>query len=230
MKRNTNETELRGVTATEQVEFKVTRFLGRNKVALMVIGLAIVLVLVVMLIFNAVYSKNLEKAFDKIDQATTRYSELVAMDPQSDDYKNGMQELKDMLGSLAKGKSYPSLKAQYMLATIAFEEKDYQSAEAGYMAIYNAKKDTYLGPLSLFNAAVVAEDSGNEDQALEYYTRVWDEFGTDAPEAPKALFNQARLQGKQGQNELAKATYQQLIDQFPSSEYARLAQTAILAY
>lgn len=230
MKSNSNETELRGVTVTEQVEFKVTRFLGRNKVALTIVGLVILLVLVGLLVFNALYSRNLEKAFDRIDKATTTYHTLVALDPEGEEYKTGKKTLKEDLTSLAKGKSYPSLKAQYLLATIAFEDKDYKSAEDGFMAIYTAKKDTYLAPLSLFNAAVAAEDGGNDDQALAYYSRVWDEYGTDAPEAPKALFNQARLQGKQGQKELAKATYQQLIDQFPTSEYARLAQTAILAY
>ncbi len=230
MKTNTNETELRGVTGTEKISFKVSRFLGQNKVILSVIVLVLVLALVAMLIFNAVYTSNLSKRLDQIDKATSSYSELLAEDPEGDGYKSGMETLKTTLKGLSRGKDYPSLKAQYMLATIAYEEKDFQSALDGFVTIYQAKKDTYLAPLSLFNAAVAAEDMGDDDLALEYYTKVWDEYGTDAPEAPKALFNQARLQGKQNQNELAKATYQQLIDQFPTSEYSKLAQTAILSY
>lgn len=229
-KKDKQETELRGVTATEQVEFKLNSFLTRNRAVLIIIGCVIVLALIIMLVANSIHSRQLTRRFDELDQAQTRYSELVAMDESSDEYKTGMDALKQTLQGLDKGKDYPALKARYLLAGISFEEKDYDDAESKYLSIYEQAKDTYLAPLALINAAVAAEEKGDDDAALGYYSQVWDEYGEDAPESPKALFNQARLQGKKGENDLAKATFQQLIDQFPTSEYGRLAQTAILSY
>lgn len=230
MERKKNETELRGVTVTEQIEFKTTSFLERNK-GVLIIGLAVVVVaLIVLLVVHSVRGKQLSKAFDELDKAESRYTELVAMDNSSDEYKTGIASLKSTLQGFGTGKSYPALKAQYLLATIAYEEKDYSTAQTGFTDVYGKSKDTYLGALSLLNAAVAAEEGGDEASALANYTKVWDEYGVDCPLSPKALFNQARLQGKQGEGDLAKATYQQLIDQYPSSEYAKLAQTAILAY
>ena len=68
---------------------------------------------------------------------------------------------------------------------------------------------------------------GNVQLALEYYTRIIDEFGFEVPEAPKALFAQARLEEGRGNIELAKATFQQLADQFPYTEYGKLALNRI---
>ena len=55
-----------------------------------------------------------------------------------------------------------------------------------------------------------------------------DEYGNNAAESPKALFGQARLQEKAGNIDLAKATFQQLADQFPSSEFAKLAKNKLV--
>ena len=68
---------------------------------------------------------------------------------------------------------------------------------------------------------------GSDTLALEYYTRIIDEYGFTAAESPKALFGQARLQQKMGNLELAKATFQQLADQFPNSEFAKLATNSL---
>jgi TolA-binding protein len=68
----------------------------------------------------------------------------------------------------------------------------------------------------------------NDALALEYYTKLIDEYGNNVAESPKALFGQARLQEKSGNTELAKATFQQLADQFPSSEFAKLARNKLV--
>jgi TolA-binding protein len=216
------------VTKTEIVEGKVNSFLGTYRNLLFIIGAAIIVVVFALIIINTVHTKNLEKAFDKIDQLENTYTQIQAMDKTANDYKTKYDGLKNDLTALSKGKTYPALKAQYLLATIAYEDKDYETAEKGFYAIYDASKDTYLGSLSLTNAAVVAEDKGDADTALEYYTKVWDEYGTAAAESPKALFNQGRLEQQKGDMKLAKATFQQLVDQFPSSEYAKLAKSIVI--
>lgn len=216
------------LTSSEKMEGKLNSFLSRNRMLLIIICAVIVAALIVFIIVDNVSASNTEKQFDKIDQLETTYSELNAADATSEGYQAKVDDLKAQLQDFAKGKKYPSLKAQYLLATMAFNEKDYQTALDGYDAVYQNAKGSYLGSLALTNAAVAAEEKGDDAKALEYYTKVWDEFGVSAAEAPKALFNQARLQQKSDAT-LAKATYQQLIDQFPQSEYAKLAKSVIIS-
>lgn len=217
------------LTGAEKVEGKLNNVLADNRKIFIILGCVIVLVVVLLVILNSVNAKNLENQFDQIDQLQTKYTEVIAMDTTSEEYKTSLQELKDNLTGMSKGKKYPALKAQYLLASIAFEEKDYQVALDGFYGVYQKANGSYLGSLSLLNAAVCAEEKGDDSLALEYYSKVWDEFGAEAAESPKALFNQARLVQKGGDNTLAKATYQQLIDQFPQSEYAKLAKTVIVS-
>jgi len=216
------------ITKTEIVEGKVDSFLGTYKNILIIIGVAIVALIIVLIIIFKVNNQNLEKSFDQIDKLESTYTEIQAMDKTASDYQTKYDDLKKQLVGLSQGKKYPALKAQCILATMAYEEKDYDTALKGFLAVYEASKNTYLGSLALTDAAVVCEDKGDVDKALEYYTKVWDTYGTKAAESPKALFNQARLQQKKGDATLAKATFQQLIDQFPSSEYAKLAQSVII--
>lgn len=216
------------ITKTEVVEGKVYSFLDTYKYVLIAVGVAILVAVITLIIVDTVRSNNLEKAFDKIDQLESTYSQVMALDKTTDDYKTKYSDLKSQLESMSKGKTYPALKAQYLLATMAYDDKDYETAKTGFYAIYEASKQTYLGSLSLTNAAVAAEDSGDDATALEYYTKVWDEYQTTAAEAPKALFNQGRLEQKKGDVTLAKATFQQLIDQFHNSEYAKLAKTIVV--
>jgi len=224
-KKKQNELNL---TATEKMEGKLNSFLGRNRIVLIIISCVVVVAIAVLCIVSSVTTKSLENSFDKIDQLETTYSEVLAMDKKATDYQTKYDEMMSQLTTMSKGTKYPALKAQYLLASMSYEDKDYQAAIDGFFAVYQKAKGSYLGSLCLTNAAVAAEDKGDDALALEYYTKVWDEFGTKAAESPKALFNQARLQQKGGDTTLAKATFQQLIDQFPNSEFAKLAKSVVV--
>ncbi|MFA7128006.1 MAG: tetratricopeptide repeat protein, partial [Sphaerochaeta sp.] len=173
---------------------------------------------------SGVSKSNLNKQFDLIDQLETTYSEIQAMDSEEEGYQAKYDDLLAQLTDLAsKNDKYPALKAEYVLGMISFEKKEYQKAVDSFLAVHAKAEGNYLGSLSLSNAAASAEELGNDSLALEYYTQLIDEFGFTAAESPKALFGQGRLQEKSNNLDLAKATFQQLADQFPSSEYAKLA-------
>jgi TolA-binding protein len=172
----------------------------------------------------SVSQNNLQEQFNEIDQLEASYVELQAMGSDNEAYQETYDELVASLTDLAgKGSKYPSQKAEYLLGMIAFQDEAYQKAIDSFLSVYSNADGSYLGSLALANAAAAAEELGNDSLALEYYTKIIDEFGFTAAESPKALFGQARLQEKSGNTELAKATFQQLADQFPTSEFAKLA-------
>jgi tetratricopeptide (TPR) repeat protein len=217
------------LTKTQMVEGKLNSFLGNNRKVLLIFCVAVVLVIATIAIASSVNSSVLNKQFNQIDLLSTTYSELQAADKDAADYQQKVDDLVAQLTELAsKNKKYPALKAQYLLGMQSFDQKDFQKAMDSFLAVYTNAKDSYLGSLSLSNAATCAENLNNDALALEYYTQLIDEYGNAVAESPKALFGQARLQEKGGNTELAKATFQQLADQFPNSEFAKLARNKLV--
>ena len=108
------------------------------------------------------------------------------------------------LHSLPPAAGYPAVKARYLLGLFAFTEESYQEAIDHFNGVYQMGKNTYFQSLALANAAASAENMGDIQRALEYYTRIIDEFGFEAAESPKALFAQGRLEEGRGNTDLAK--------------------------
>jgi TolA-binding protein len=222
MSKNSKDTA--GLTLAERIEGSLNGFFGRNKKTLIVVAIIVIVGLATLGIVLSVSQNNLQEQFNEIDQLEASYVELQAMGSDNEAYQETYDELVASLTDLAgKGSKYPSQKAEYLLGMIAFQDEAYQKAIDSFLSVYSNADGSYLGSLALANAAAAAEELGNDSLALEYYTKIIDEFGFTAAESPKALFGQARLQEKSGNTELAKATFQQLADQFPTSEFAKLA-------
>mgnify|MGYP001134270189 CR=1 FL=1 len=212
------------LTLAERIEQSLNGFITRNKKLLIIILAVVVVGLITLGIVSSVTQKNQREQFNLIDELEATYAELLYTDSEDASYQGKYDSLVASLTELsAKGKEYPNLKAGYLLGMLSFEESSYQTAMETFLSVYSNADGSYLGSLALTNAAVAAEELGDSSLALEYYTKVLDEFGFTAAEAPKALFGQARLQEQNGNIDLAKATFQQLADQFPSSEFAKLA-------
>lgn len=216
------------LTLAERMEVSLNSFVGKNKKVLLIALGVLVVVLVGLGIGTSVSKSTLNKQFNQIDELEATYAEIQAMDSEADGYQTKYDELLAQLKDLAGKKSnYPALKAEYLLGMISFEKEEFQNALDSFYSVYEKSKETYMGSLSLSNAAAAAEELKDATLALEYYTKLIDEFGFSAAEAPKALFAQARLQENAGNLELAKATFQQLADQFPASEFGKLAQNRL---
>lgn len=213
-----------------KVESTLNSFITRHRLVLIIIGVAIVLALIGLWIGLGVSANITEANQLKIDTLQVKYDTWAALEDKTTDEANAsLTSLKDDLAELSrKGKKYPALKALYLLGMIEFNHEKYQEAHDYFIEASNKAGTSFLASLSLMNAAVCIEMSGDSVKALDMYQAVYDRFGTDAPEAPKALFNVARLHEAANNLELARAIFQQLADEFPSSEYAKLAQSRLV--
>jgi outer membrane protein assembly factor BamD (BamD/ComL family) len=190
-------------------------FLGTYKKLLTIIGIVVVLALVALWIGLGVANSNADKKQLVIDGLQADYTAWTALEDKTTAEATAAAEklVAGLQGLASKGGSkYPELKASYLLAMIDYTNEKFSAALEGFLKVADNGKDTYLGPLSLNNAAVVSEQLGDNAKAL----------------APKALFNVARLQEASNNIALAKAVLQQLADEFPSSEYAKLAQSRLV--
>jgi len=216
------------LTVAEKIEVKLGRFFSRWGVVMGYIAIVVFIAAIALVSIGVYESKKQNKQFNTVDLLQNDYFALLTLGQDDEAYAQNRSDLLDGLNAMAtKGKGYPAIKAKYLLGMMAFDEESYQEAIDTFNAVYQMGKGTYFPPLALANAAASAENMGNVQLALEYYTRIIDEFGFEAPEAPKALFAQARLEEGRGNIELAKATFQQLADQFPYTEYGKLALNRI---
>lgn len=152
---------------------------------------------------------------------------LFEGDHTPEQYGDLVQRLED----LAKrgGRRYSGLKATYVLGLAYMEAKDWPNAYDAFIKVSGSGPKSYLAPLALYNAAVAKEEGGESEEALRLYEKVPADYGYDTSAAPRALFNSARLHLGKGEVDLAKSTYQQIIDKYPQSEYTALSKNKLLS-
>ncbi len=221
---------------SQKSENKIEKFLKSNyKLLIGICAAVIVALIVVAVVVNVMDNKN-EARYVALDSLSSSFDSLVTLDSTTTEYTDAVAAFNtaaDEIVASSSATSYPALKAQYMKAQVLVLDEKWGEALTIFDTVANGAKDIYLGPLALINAAVCAENNGDQNSALAYYQRVWDTYGVNTPVAPKALFNTARIYEAQGNTELAKATYQQLVDEFNNpekgtdTEYASLAKNRI---
>lgn len=218
-------------TGAAKLESRFNTFLLTHKKLLLLIAVAIVVIVVGLWITLTVIDSRAESLQLAVDEAQKTYESWVFLeDKESSEAVSLLQELTSDLNELADrgGKSYPALKSQYLLGLIAYEQESYEQALEEFLTVAQQGRGTYLGSLAQYNAGVASEQLGDTQKALEYYQSVYDEYGDEAAESARALFSVARLHEEAGNTDLAQAVLQQLADEFPASEYAKLAQSRLV--
>ena len=214
-----------------KLESKFNAFLGANKKILIIVAVAIVVAVLGLWIGLSVADNKADAAQLAIDNLQATYSEWNFLEDKTT--AEALSKKESLVGDLSaiaskSGKSYPILKASYLLGLVKYEEGAYAEALDHFVAVAEKGRGTYLGSLGLYNAGVASEQLGNPDKAMEFYQSLYDTYGADAAEAPKALFSIARLHEAKNNIDLAKAVLQQLADEFTASEYAKLAKSRLV--
>ncbi len=225
-----NEKEL---TKTQIIAERANKFLQKNAKKLIILLAVVVVLLIGFCIYYVVANNRLQDSYAKLYGLEESYSGLLSMDNTTDEYTDALTAFEaDVDSYLADNKisSYQGSKATMLLAQVAYLEEDWQKAYDLFMAVAEENSDNYLGSLNYANAAAAAENNGDPTEALRLYTKIWDDYGISAAEAPKALFNQARLEEEAGNIDIAKSIYEQLVGQFASSYYTAIAQAKLLTF
>ena len=221
------------ISRAEKLAQKTDAFLGSNKKILVIILVVVLLILVGVGIGTAIYSKNINSKYDELYNLEQSYSSLIALDESSSEYNTAVSEFESEAEAFLQGNkidSFLGARATLLLADVKFLEENWTESYELYLAVAEAHDDDYYGPLCYINAAVAAENNSDSNEALRLYTYVWDTYGVSCPEAPQALFNQARIEYQNGNAEIARSLFEQLTSEFPSSYYSAIARSWLLTY
>ncbi len=223
--------EKKELSFQNKVENSLATFWRGNNKIIIIAGITLLVILAGLAIGLSISSKNAETNMGLIDQLGEQYTTWVANeDITTSEAIDQVTTLKTELNSLAKAKnsSYPSVKSSYLLGLIAFKEGSFDEAKNQFLISLDKGKDSYFASLSLFNLAVTSEKLKDNAAALSYYQQVYDLSNGDAAQSAKALFNVGRLHEANNDIDLAKAVFQQVSDEYPSSEYAKLASSRLI--
>ncbi|WP_147612687.1 tetratricopeptide repeat protein [Treponema pectinovorum] len=211
--------------STTSVE-KINLFLEKN-VKLLLGFIAILLVLVAVIVaVNFVKTKSIEKGLaglDSVEYVLRKDSESISETDFASRQDKALLDLEEFAG---KG-GIVGVRANMLKGEILFEKKDYEKSLAAWSKAANLKKQIYTAPICNYNAAVCCEDLGDLDGAISYYKKSVE--AEDFYLVDHAYFSLGRVNEIKGLYDDAKAAYKKIEEIHPSSTWAGVAKSRIIA-
>jgi tetratricopeptide (TPR) repeat protein len=193
-------------------------------------GAAAIVVFFVALVAGLTIRDTLQsKAIQQVEDFNDRY-EALRFDISDLSKEGEVTALLDELTLFAGNHSaYAGGRAYAIIGSINADRKNWAEAEQAWTQAARKTAKTYLAPVSLFNAAVAAEEQGNIPQAIALYTESIG-YGAEFPAAARAQFAIGRLQEEQRNKEGALEAYRAVIESWPSETiWTSLANSRIIA-
>lgn len=212
---------------------RLNDFIQKNRKYLLTGLVAILVILAGLIIISVAREKIQEKAISEVDALNTRYEDLRlyinSEEPEAAEKQADISALLEDISAFTGRKSgYAAARAWYIGANIYTEQKNWTEAEKAWSSAADAAGKTYLAPIAVFNAGVAAEEQGNIDAAIGYYTRALS-YGDSVPSAARAQFSVARLEESRNNTEAALAAYRELLSKWPDDAlWSNLAHNRIL--
>jgi tetratricopeptide (TPR) repeat protein len=169
-----------------------------------------------------------KKAISEVEELEKRFENLRFL-LSDESYSNDVSVLLSDTQNIAhKNSGYTGSKAWTIIAQIYYNRKEWKLSEDAWINASKAGVKTYLGPISLFNAAAAAEEQGKLELAVEYLEKsVSHKF--EFPEAPHAQFSIGRLYEKLNNFPKAIDAYRNVLINWPDTPvWQNLARSRII--
>lgn len=216
---------------SDKITLKGKLSLVIQKYSFILLGSVIAIVLIVsgLLIYNSLQMKNLEKNTQQIESIQEDFENLKNL---TDDEKlsSATKEIEEKLNILIDDgkKNYVLQRALFIRATIFFQNEDWDKSIEDFKLLAELFNSSYLAPISIINAAIAFEESGKIDEAIEEYNIVVSNYSSVSPEISNVYFSIGRLYEQKSDKKAALKAYNDLLDNFPNSNWTNLARSRII--
>ena len=205
---------------------KVENFILRNRKPLLCIlaGLivAVVGISVVFSVLDAGKKSGL-KVIDSIENDYTKNNDSLSDSELASRQDTALAALTPYL----EKKGVVGIRASMLAAEIYFERKNFADSLSHWLNAASYDEKAYTSPICYYNAAVCSDEIGKNEDAVSYYTKASEK--KDFYLASHALFNVGRIKENSGDYAGAVEAYQKTVDSYSGDEYAKLAQSRIIA-
>ncbi|MGO9410326.1 MAG: tetratricopeptide repeat protein [Spirochaetia bacterium] len=222
----------RQVVSDTPIRHRINNFLAatvsRFRIILLVILIAAAAFLVGYFTYTEISKKLTSDSTVLAESAQDLYDKWQS---ESDVAQKGTLEkqLTDELGVLTSryARQYGGERGFFIRASFNYDKKAWDNAQKDYQELAARFPNSYLAPVSLFDAGVCREAKGDVDGALKQYAKVAQAY-QDSPVAPRAMFDVARLDEQKGQFDDAHKMYDQIDGLYPSSTWDKLAKDRLI--
>ena len=224
--------ERRQMVSDQPIRHRISSFLAatvsRFRIILLVLLIAAAAFLMAYFVYTEISRKLTNDSTVLAESAQDLYTKWQA---ESDAAKKGTLEkqLTDELGVLTSryARQYGGQRGLFIRASLNYDKKAWDSAQKDYQALAARFPNSYLAPISLFDAGACLEESADVDGALKLYTKISKDY-QESPVAPRAMFDVARLDEQKGQFDDAHKMYDQIDGLFPGSNWGKLAKDRLI--
>jgi TolA-binding protein len=211
---------------------RISNFLAVTVSKFRIILLGILIAAAAFLVGYFIYNEIAKKlAADSTVLAESAQSLYDRWQAESDAAKKGALEkqLMDQLGVLTTryARQYGGQRGLFIRADLYYQDKAWDNASKDYQTLARRFPDSYLAPISLFDAGVCLEEKGDPDGALKLYVKITKDY-QDSPVAPRAMFDAGRLDEQKGSFDEAQKMYNQIDGLYPSSAWDKLGKNRLI--
>jgi tetratricopeptide (TPR) repeat protein len=212
---------------------KISELIQRNRMQLLVGLAAIVLVIAAFVIVSVASEKSQSDALSKVDAFNRKYEKLKTSLSGGEALDVSQQlELGILLVEVTefekKNSGFAAARAYSIDASINMDQKNWGAAEEKWLKAAETAPKSYLAPIAVYNAAVAAEEQGNIESAIAYYSKAAG-FGDSFPAAARAQFSVGRLEESRSNRDSAIEAYRNLLAKWPNETiWPNLAQNRLL--
>lgn len=215
---------------TEDRNFKtvLATFIANNRVPFMVIAAVVVVLVIGVGIYTYVHQNRVEQSAAAAEQMQSLFSDWQATE---DDQKSELAEEITATGNTTIDKfsgMYAAARARLVLGRLAYAQEEYSAAVEHFTALADTQPKSYLAPVALMHAAAAQEKSGEYENAIASYQRVREKYADSFPEVSHALFSIGRLYEQIEDRDAALQAYNEVVDEFSSSNWTNLARDRII--
>ncbi|MDR3145424.1 MAG: tetratricopeptide repeat protein [Treponema sp.] len=207
---------------------RIVFFIQNNRRKLVIAVGCVVGLLAIFIGALAVRDGITARNISRVEDFTERYDALRFTITEEGSAEDRDALLAELAGFASKTSGYAGSRAYMLIAGIHGDMKAWPEAEQAWREAAKKAGKSYLAPITLFNAAVSAEEQGKIPEAITLYTEclvMSDSF----PSAPEAQFAIGRLEEKRGNREAALEAYRTLRTSWPNDTIWRnLAQSRII--
>ena len=207
----------------------LSQFLTKYRTVFIVLLIVIIVGLVAFAVAREVINRRAEASAVIVEDLQRDYQEwLTAVD---EDRKESLEQrcreqIQDILDRYPR--NYAAQRAFMVLGGMEFELENWTEAEKSFKSLYDRFPESYLGAVALWNLSVVYERTEAPEAALESLETLESGFRDTYPDMPHVLFNLGRMEESFGDREGALERYNDLVDNFPRSNWTKLARDRII--
>jgi tetratricopeptide (TPR) repeat protein len=221
-------TEKQGEYENTTFSDKLADFLQNNRRRIIILGSLIIGVFIAAVAVYMIQERITAADIRVVEDFYNEYLELGfaysgADEEKSSEYVRGVRDFAE------KKSGYPAVRAWMLLAQVHQVREEWPLAEEAWSRAAALRSPSYLTPVCLFNAAAAAEEQGNLVRAIELLKKIDGEHRNDFPGIARNSFSLGRLYEKQEDTQAALEAYRQVVENWPASPWANLANSRIIA-